>query len=70
MGLVKAGHMGKGSVWESGVSGLELGVGVGINILRRNLNVNIKRISLIISALCAVYVAHVRQRSERFPQQQ
>jgi hypothetical protein len=32
MGLVKAGHMGKGSVWESGVSRLELGVEVEINI--------------------------------------
>ena len=32
MGLVKAGHMGKGSVWESGVSRLGWGVGVGSNI--------------------------------------
>ena len=32
MGLIKAGHMGKGSVWESGFSRLELGVGVGSNI--------------------------------------
>jgi hypothetical protein len=32
MGLVKAGHMGKGSVWESGVSRLELGVEVENNI--------------------------------------
>ena len=32
MGLGKAGHMGKGNVWESGVTRLELGVGVGSNI--------------------------------------
>ena len=32
MGLGKAGHMGKGNVWENGVSRLGLGVGVGSNI--------------------------------------